>query len=85
MRVMQLISWERAAMKDAHASDRHLLVTGERFLGHTIAVVAGLVLMIAGLGMGVTMVLLPIGLPLGLAGLLLFVWGLCFATPRHRT
>ncbi len=72
-------------MWNAHASDRHLLQTGERFLGHTIAVVAGFVLMIVGLAMGVTMVLLPIGLPLGLGGLVLFLWGLCFAAPPEGT
>jgi hypothetical protein len=72
-------------MKNAHDSDRHLLEMGERFVGHTIAVLVGIVLMIAGLGMGVTMVLLPIGLPLGLAGLLLCMWGLYFAAPRKQT
>jgi hypothetical protein len=72
-------------MKDAHASDRHLLETAERFLGHTIAVVVGLLLMIVGLGLGVTMVLLPIGLPLGLAGLLLCMWGLYWAVPSKQT
>ena len=72
-------------MKSAHDSSRHLLEVGERFLGHTMAVVAGLVLMIVGLGMGVTMVLLPVGLPVGLAGLLLFLWGLYFGPPRQRT
>jgi hypothetical protein len=85
MRVIRLLSWERVAMKDVHASDRHLLKTGERFLGHTLAVVAGLVLMIVGLAMGVTMVLLPIGLPVGLAGLLLCIWGLFAAAPSQRT
>jgi hypothetical protein len=69
-------------MKAARTPNRHLLETGERFLGHTIAIVAGLVLVIAGLGMGVTMVLLPIGLPVGLAGLLLIAWGLYFGSPR---
>ena len=72
-------------MNSAHDSNRRLLEAGERFLGHTIAVVAGLVLMIVGLGMGVTMVLLPIGLPVGLAGLLLVLWGLYFGPPRQRT
>jgi hypothetical protein len=85
MRVIRLLSWGRVAMKDAQASDRHLLETGERFLGHTLAVVAGLVLMIAGVGMGVTMVLLPIGLPVGLAGFLLCLWGLFWAAPSQRT
>jgi hypothetical protein len=64
-------------MRDAHASDRHLLKTGERFLGHTIAVLVGLMFMIMGLALGVTMVLLPIGIPLGLGGL-------CFAAPRKQ-
>jgi hypothetical protein len=72
-------------MTPTHASDRHLLEIGERFLGHTLAVVAGLVFMIVGLAMGVTMVLLPIGLPLGLAGLLLVMWGLHISPTRTRT
>ncbi|MCY4025541.1 MAG: hypothetical protein OXH75_04415 [Acidobacteria bacterium] len=45
-------------------------------LSHVAAVAIGLVLMIAGLGLGVTMVLLPVGLVVGLAGVGLFVWGL---------
>jgi len=72
-------------MKETHASERHLVETGERILAHTIAVAVGFVLMMVGLGMGVTMVLLPIGLPLGLAGLLLFLWGLIFGGPRTQT
>jgi len=72
-------------MKDAHASDRHLVERGGRILGHTIAIVAGLVLVIIGLGLGVTMVLLPIGLPMGLAGILLLMWGLYFAPRSKRT
>ena len=58
-----------------------LLETGERFLGHTVAIVVGFVLMIVGLGMGVTMVLLPIGLPMGLVGTTALMWGL-FAAPQ---
>jgi hypothetical protein len=72
-------------MKDAHSLNRRLLGTGERFLGHLIAVVAGLVLIIVGLGLGVTMVLLPIGIPVGLTGLLLFLWGLYFGAQRNKT
>ena len=71
-------------MKTDHDSGRHLLETGERFLGHTVAVLVGLMLMIVGLAMGVTMVALPIGIPVGLGGLLLFIWGLCFAAPRTQ-
>jgi hypothetical protein len=48
---------------------------------HLAAIVAGLLMMVLGLGLSVTMVLLPVGLPLGLAGLVLFIWGL---TPGLR-
>jgi len=44
--------------------------------GRLLAVVAGLALMIAGLGMGVSVVLLPVGIPAGLFGMLLFLWAL---------
>jgi hypothetical protein len=71
-------------MKNANDSNRQMLKTGERVIGHTIAVVLGVLLMIAGLGMGVTMVLLPIGLPLGLAGLVLCMWGLYWSVPSRQ-
>ena len=48
---------------------------------HLVAIIAGLVMMVLGLGLSVTMVLLPVGLPLGLAGLGVFIWGL---TPGWR-
>jgi hypothetical protein len=48
---------------------------------HLAAIIAGLVMMVLGVGLSVTMVLLPIGIPLGLAGLGVFVWGL---TPGLR-
>jgi hypothetical protein len=63
-------------MKSEHGSAGHLLETGERILGHTIAIVLGIILMAVGLALSVTMVLLPIGLPVGLGGVLLFALGL---------
>jgi hypothetical protein len=51
-------------------------------LYHAAAVVAGIAMMILGLGLGVTMVLLPIGIPLGLLGLVVLIGGL---TPSWRT
>ena len=48
---------------------------------HLAAIIAGLVMMVLGVGLSVTMVLLPIGIPLGLAGLGLCIWGL---TPGWR-
>jgi hypothetical protein len=56
---------------------RQELVTGaKRVVGHLLALVAGVGLMFAGIAMGVTLVLLPIGIPLGLVGLFFFLWGL---------
>jgi hypothetical protein len=46
------------------------------FFGHVTAIVVGLILMIVGLAMGVTIVMLPVGIPVGLGGVLLFIWGL---------
>lgn len=55
---------------------RRLLHTAERILGHVAAVVIGFALMVIGLGLGVTMIMLPVGLVVGLLGAMLFVWGL---------
>jgi hypothetical protein len=46
-----------------------------RIFEHGFAIIVGMIFMIIGLGMGVSMVLLPVGIPLGLAGLLIFLWG----------
>ena len=48
---------------------------------HLAAIIGGMVLMVLGVGLSVTMVLLPIGIPLGLVGLGVFIWGL---TPGLR-
>jgi hypothetical protein len=45
------------------------------FFGHVVAIIAGLVLSV-GLAMGVTIVMLPVGLGVCLLGLALVVWGL---------
>jgi len=49
---------------------------GEIVLLHIAAIIGGLILMIVGLAMGVSMVLLPPGVVVGLAGFAIFVWGL---------
>ena len=46
-------------------------------LEHTLAIVVGFLMMIVGLGLGVTMIMLPVGLVVGLAGLALFIGGMC--------
>jgi hypothetical protein len=50
--------------------------TIESLLGHAAAVVVGFVMMIVGLALGVTMVMLPAGLVIGLAGAAIFIGGL---------
>ena len=55
---------------------RRLLEKGQQVLSHLVAVAIGFVLMVVGLGLGVTMIRLPVGLVVGLVGVGLFVWGL---------
>ena len=43
---------------------------------HVAAIVIGFAMMILGLGLGVTMIMLPAGLVVGLAGAALFIGGL---------
>jgi hypothetical protein len=67
----------RRYIMPAHESTRKELAEGvARFFGHATAIVVGLVLMFAGIAMGVSLVLLPVGIPVGLAGLFVFLWGL---------
>ena len=58
------------------ASTKHAAQAGGRFLGHAAIVVIGFVLMIVGLGLGVTMIMLPVGVVVGLVGVLLIVAGI---------
>ena len=53
------------------------------FLEHAAFVIAGLVLMIVGLGLGVTIVMLPAGVVIGVIGLAMVVGGL-FARLARR-
>ena len=49
---------------------------GVSVLEHAATVLLGFVLIIVGLALGVTMIMLPVGLPLGLLGVLLVIVGL---------
>ena len=61
----------------AHAIRVHHVLAGiGRFLEHTVAVVVGLIMMIVGLGLGVTMIMLPVGIVIGLLGTAVLVGGL---------
>ena len=55
---------------------RRWLQKAELILAHLAAVAMGFVLMVVGLGLGVTMIMLPVGLVVGLLGVMLFLWGL---------
>ena len=46
-----------------------------RIIGHAVAVILGLVLIVIGAGMGVSLVLLPLGVPVGLIGVAIVLWG----------
>jgi len=43
---------------------------------HVAFIVVGFVLMVLGLGLGVTIIMLPVGLPIGLLGLGMIIGGL---------
>lgn len=48
----------------------------ENIVGHAAALVIGFVMMVVGLGLGVTMIMLPVGLVIGLVGAAIFIGGL---------
>lgn len=52
------------------------LRAGERTVAHLAAIIVGFVLMAVGLGLGVTVIGLVFGIPIGLVGLGIFLWGL---------
>ena len=53
-----------------------MFVAVGHFFEHAAAVLIGLVMMVVGLGLSVTIVMLPAGIPIGLLGLAIFVGGL---------
>ena len=55
---------------------RRWIEKAQMVLAHVAAVVIGFGLMVFGLGLGVTMVMLPVGLVVGVFGVGVFVWGL---------
>jgi hypothetical protein len=57
-------------------SPRHFWSDIGRFFEHAAVTVIGFVLMIIGLALGVTMIMLPIGIVVGLLGVALFVGGI---------
>lgn len=56
-----------------HVLSRHTILS---FLEHAAFVIVGFVFMVIGLALGVTMVMLPAGIVIGLIGLAMFIGGL---------
>ena len=56
--------------------------TAESVLGHIGAVVVGFIFMVVGLALGVTMIMLPVGIVVGLIGAAMFVGGLFARIPE---
>ncbi len=54
-----------------------------RFLEHAAAIVIGFVLMVVGLGLGVTMIMLPVGIVVGLLGVAIFIAGIFARVDKH--
>ncbi len=62
------------AAKSNVTRDDHVIVhSAERFVCRVFAFIAGLVLVVAGVGLGMSVVLMPVGVPVGLAGLFLCI------------
>ena len=59
-----------------HTTAGRLLLGFTHVLEHAATVVVGLVMIIVGLGVGVTMIMLPVGVVVGLLGVVLVVGGL---------
>ena len=57
----------------------------ERGVLRVVMAAMGFILMVLGLGLGVTMVMLPPGLLLGFTGLGLFLWGVLGELPIDRS
>jgi len=61
----------------AHAGRAHRLWhLGLSFFEHAAAVVLGIIMIVVGLGLGVTMIMLPVGVVVGLLGVALVVGGI---------
>jgi uncharacterized membrane protein YccF (DUF307 family) len=63
-------------MDAQHSAGQELVKGTGRLVAHAFALVLGMILMVAAIAMGVTIAMLPIGIPLGFVGLFLFFWGL---------
>jgi hypothetical protein len=52
---------------------------------HVAAIAVGFILMMLGIGLGVGLVTLPVAIPIGFAGLFVFLWGLFGRSTARET
>ena len=64
-------------------NNHQMVETGGRIATHMFAVIGGLILILIGLFLSVPMIGLPLGIPIGIAGVLLFLWGLFGTTVKQ--
>ncbi len=57
-------------------TNHQLAETGGKLAAHMLAVIAGVILVLIGLFLSIPMIGLPLGIPIGLAGVLVLLWGL---------
>jgi hypothetical protein len=62
-------------MAEQESAGREVVKGAGLFVGHVAAIVVGVVLMVVGIGLGVGLVTLPVAIPVGFAGLFVFLWG----------
>jgi hypothetical protein len=74
LREASLSSWEGTSMKVGLTLGHRTLLATDRFFGH-VAVVLGVLLMFAGTSLTMTEVRWPVGLPVGVVGFVLYLWG----------
>jgi Mg/Co/Ni transporter MgtE len=70
-----------AVMSHGDSTLRTVAHVIERTIGRAVGVILGGVLACIGLAMGVTMVMLPLGVVIGFAGVLLIVLAISIGTP----
>lgn len=63
-------------MSDGNSKQEKSHHTVQGVFGHILALIAGAFLMLVGISLSVTMVMLPIGVPVAIVGLICFSWGL---------
>ena len=74
-----------AAPEGVPVNEHHIAEAASKFAIHVLVLIVWLALVVTGLGLSVTMVGLPLGLPIGLVGVLVCLWGLYGTIPEKSS